>query len=136
MGNRHAGRLALDQVSGGGDLVSDAAFGDRQHPPVGVDGPPQVIDDLDACGPQCKVDLPGPPRAARGVAEDDTQPEVPARLGLPADRDAAPDLGCDGVGIDGQDQHDRRVGSVGGVDTCGGHDRPGDRLHDARDAPW
>ncbi len=125
--DRYLQRLALDQVPGGGDLVGDRGHGDLKGVAERVVLAAVVPHRQHPGGADRGVGLPGPPRPAHGVGDDD--PDGHPEPGT--QRLAQPPGGL--VGVLGE-QHDGAGGGVGLVDPGGGHHEPVPGLRDRRRA--
>ncbi len=90
-----AGRLALGQFGGGGDLVHDADLGGGELPTGGVGGPPQVDDGSYAGAADGDVGQAVPPRPPEGVRDDDRH------LQAAAGPQGVADVAGAAVGVDG-----------------------------------
>ncbi len=108
-GRRDPGRLALDQVGGGGHLVGHRDLGDLEQPAVAVGPAPPVVEGAHAGQPDGHVGLPEPPGPAEGVGDDHGHVVAVQLL------DRGPQPGRRGVGVGGQ-QHQPVPAGVGRVD--------------------
>jgi hypothetical protein len=128
-GDGQPGSLALDQVTGGGELVGGGDDGGAERIAVRVRAAPQIVEHAHSGGPDGDIGEPGPPGPPERVRDE--HPDFDAqRVPQPV-----PDRARGGVGILGQQQHGPG-GRVGGVDPGGGHHQPLPVLHDPqRPAP-
>ena len=127
-GRRDPGRLALDQVGGGGHLVGHRDLGDLEQPAVAVGPAPPVVKGAHAGQPHGHVGLPEPPGPAEGVGDDHGHVVAVQLL------DRGPQPGRRGVGVGGQ-QHQPVPAGVGRVDQGVGPDQAGAGLGDDQPAP-
>ena len=122
-GDGQPGGLALDQVTGGGQLVGGGDDGRAERIAVRVRAAAQIVQHPHPGRADGDIGEPGAPGPPEGVRDDDAD--------LDAERVPQPvaDGPRGGVGVLGQQQHGPG-GGVGGVDPGRGHHEPLPVLHD------
>jgi hypothetical protein len=141
--DRHALGLALDELGGRGELVRHGDLGDLEHRAVAVGRPAGVADGGEPGHADGEVDLPDPPRTARGVGHDDGDaptgqraeplPQAAgARVGVQRQQGdlVAPDV----AGVDARGRQHQAVAVLGDDRRPAAGDHP-DRLVGDRGAP-